>query len=76
MKKIIVLACVILAEAAPADAAWLLWKHNFVSRRVEGAPRGLSPEGNVDRWELLNLLICAKNASPLCEPSRKKAWMF
>ena len=36
-----------------AQAAWLLWKHSWVTRRTEGKPRGLA-EGNVDKWELLN----------------------
>jgi len=73
MKKIIVLACVILAEAASADAAWLLWKHNFVTRRVEGAPRGLSPESNVDRWELLNALDLRKECVAALRTEHKKS---
>jgi len=57
MKKIFLAAILILLTlflAESAQAAWLLWKHSWVTRRVEGKPRGLSPEGNVDKWELLN----------------------
>jgi hypothetical protein len=55
MKRKISLALIAISlTAASADAAWLLWKHSLVNRRVEGAPRGLGPEGNVDKWELLN----------------------
>jgi hypothetical protein len=49
-QSILVLLLVLAADAAHAE--WLLWKHSFVSRRMEGAPRGLSPEGNVDKWDL------------------------
>ena len=57
MKKIslagiLILLTLSLAEAA--QAAWLLWKHSWVTCRVEGKPRGLSAEGDVDKWELLN----------------------
>lgn len=72
MKKFIFCACMVLVEAASADAAWLLWKHSFVTRRVEGAPRGLSPEGNVDRWELLNALDLRKECIAALRTEHKK----
>lgn len=55
MKNKVTLALIVVGlSAASADAAWLLWKHSVVNRRTEGTPRGLSVEGNVDKWELLN----------------------
>jgi len=54
MKKIFLAVLLSLSLAESAHAAWLLWKHSWVSRRVEGKPRGLSAEGDVDKWELLN----------------------
>jgi hypothetical protein len=56
------------------DAAWLLWKHNFVTRRLEGAPRGLSPEGNVNRWELLNAVESRKECLAALQGEHKKAY--
>ena len=54
MKKLVLAITWVLTLADSGHAAWLLWKHSSVTRRVEGKPRGLTPEGNVDRWELLN----------------------
>jgi len=53
-------------------AAWLLWKHNFVTRRVEGAPRGISPEGNVDKWDLLNAVDTRKECVAALRVEHKK----
>ena len=54
MKRIFLAVVLTLSLAESSQAAWLLWKHSWVTRRVEGKPRGLSPEGDVDKWELLN----------------------
>ena len=54
MKKLVLAIALVLTLAESGHAAWLLWKHSSVTSRVEGKPRGLTPEGNVDRWELLN----------------------
>jgi hypothetical protein len=56
------------------DAAWLLWKHNFVTSRVEGAPRGLSAEGNVSRWELLNAVESRKDCLTALQVEHKKTY--
>src|SRR6266536_2179354 len=40
MKNIALRFLMVLLLVDTADAAWLLWKHNFVTRRVEGhSPR-------------------------------------
>lgn len=54
MKIVAAAIALLLLCADGAEAAWLLWKHSWVTRRVEGKPRGLAPEGNVDKWDLLN----------------------
>jgi hypothetical protein len=73
MKKSIALAMIVIGlTAASADAAWLLWQHSKVSRRVEGAPRGLSAEGNVDKWELLNAVDARKECIAALRIEHKK----
>jgi len=57
-----------------SDAAWLLWKHSWVSRRVEGAPRGLTPEGNVDKWELLNAVDLRSECIAALKAEHKKSY--
>jgi hypothetical protein len=74
MKKFVAVACLILLQTSFADAAWLLWKHSFVTRRVEGAPRGLSPEGNVDRWDLLNAVDTRKECIASLRVEHKKGF--
>lgn len=54
MKMLALAIGLVLTLAENSHAAWLLWKHSSVTRRIEGKPRGLTSEGDVDRWELLN----------------------
>jgi len=54
--------------------AWLLWKHSFVTRRVEGTPRELTPEGNVDKWELLNAVDLRKECVSALKIEHKKSY--
>ena len=56
MNRLIAACALLLVFADEAAGAWLLWKHSWVTRRVEAKPRGLATEGNVDKWELLNAL--------------------
>jgi hypothetical protein len=74
MKKLALVSLMVLLLVGTVDAAWLLWKHNFVTRRVEGAPRGLSPEGNVDRWELLNAVESRKECVTALQGEHKKTY--
>ena len=64
----------VLLLADPAYGAWLLWRHSFVTRRVEGAPRGLTPEGNVDKWELLNAVDLRKECIAALRVEHKKSY--
>lgn len=64
----------IFAAADSADAAWLLWKHSFVTRRTEGSPRGLSSDGNVDKWELLNAVDARKECLAALKVEQKKLY--
>jgi hypothetical protein len=73
--KIVAAAIVtLLLLADGAEAAWLLWKHNWVTRRVEGKPRGLAPEGNVDRWELLNAVDLRQECVAALRGEHKKSY--
>jgi hypothetical protein len=73
--KIVAAAIVtLLLFADGAEAAWLLWKHSFVTRRVEGKPRGLAPEGNVDRWELLNAVELRQECVAALRGEHKKSY--
>jgi len=72
MKRIVLAVFMVGLTAASADAAWLLWKHSLVSRRVEGTPRGLSSEGNVDKWELLNAVDARKECVVALRAEHKK----
>jgi len=74
MKNITLPLLMVLLLVDTADAAWLLWKHNFVTRRVEGAPRGLSPEGDVNKWELLNAVDNRKECLAALRVEHKKAY--
>ena len=73
MKRTIVALAMLLLFAEGAQAAWLLWKHSLVSRRVEGTPRGLLPEGNVDKWELLNAIDLRKECLAALRAEHKKS---
>jgi len=64
----------ILAAADSADAAWLLWKHSFVTRRTERTPRGLSSEADVDKWELLNAVDARKECLGSLKVEQKKLY--
>jgi hypothetical protein len=73
--KIVAAAIVTLLLCADgAEAAWLLWKHSWVTRRVEGKPRGLAPEGNVDRWELLNAVDLRQECVAALRAEHKKSY--
>ena len=75
MKKIFlagILTLLTLSLAESAQAAWLLWKHSWVTRRVEGKPRGLSPEGNVDKWELLNAVDLRSECIAMLKVEQRK----
>ncbi len=74
MRKIFLAMVLILALAQSSQAAWLLWKHSLVTRRVEGNPRGLSPEGNVDKWDLLNAIDLRKECVTLLKVEQRKTW--
>jgi len=73
MKRAIVATAMLLLFAESAHGAWLLWKHSLVSRRVEGTPRGLLPEGNVDKWELLNAIDLRKECLAALKAEHKKS---
>ena len=72
MKRTITALAMLLLFADGAQAAWLLWKHSLVTRRVEGTPRGLLPEGNVDKWELLNAVDLRKECLAALRAEHKK----
>ena len=75
MKKVflaVILTLLTLSLAESSQAAWLLWKHNFVTRRVEGKPRGLSPEGNVDKWDLLNAVDLRNECVAMLKVEQRK----
>jgi hypothetical protein len=74
MKNIALRFLMVLLLVDTADAAWLLWKHNFVTRRVEGTPRGLSAEGDVNKWELLNAVDTRKECLAALRVEHKKAY--
>lgn len=74
MRPIALVLPLLFFAGESADAAWLLWKHSFVTRRVEGAPRGLNPEGNVDKWELLNALDLRKECLGALRSELKKTY--
>lgn len=73
MKKIALACLLIFLLADTSYGAWLLWKHSFVTRRVAGTPRGLSPEGDVDRWDLLNAVDTRKECVTSLKVEHKKS---
>ena len=73
MKRTIVALAMLLLFAQGAQAAWLLWRHSLVTRRAEGTPRGLLPEGNVDKWELLNAIDLRKECVTALRAEHKKS---
>ena len=72
MRKAGLILLVLMLQDVSADAAWLLWKHSFISRRVEGAPRGLSVEGDIDKWDLLNAVDLRKECLTALKIEQKK----
>lgn len=74
MKRLGLILCLIAFSADTASAGWLLWKHSFVTRRTEGTPRGLNPEGNVDRWDLLNAVEIRKECLAALKVEQKKVF--
>ena len=73
MKIVAVVISLSLLCADGAEAAWLLWKHSWVTRRVEGKPRGLAPEGNVDKWDLLNAVDLRQECVAALRGEHKKS---
>ena len=74
MKRIIAAFALLLISNDAAQAAWLMWKHSWVTRRTEGKPRGLAPEGNVDKWELLNALDLRQDCIAALRVEHKKSY--
>jgi hypothetical protein len=74
MKRLTLLLALLLLSADAANAAWLLWKHTFVTRRTEGTPRGLSPEGDVNKWDLLNAVELRKECIAALKVEQKKVF--
>ncbi|MSP40250.1 MAG: hypothetical protein EXR70_17310 [Deltaproteobacteria bacterium] len=74
MKIVAAAIALTLLCADGAQAAWLLWKHSWVTRRVEGKPRGLAPEGNVDKWDLLNALELRQECVAALRTEHKKSY--
>lgn len=74
MRKIMILFALIGLGADTAHAAWLLWKHTFVTRRVEGTPRGLSSEGDVNKWDLMNAVDLRKECVAALKVEQKKVF--
>lgn len=56
MNKAIGVLVVALLLPDTTQAAWLLWKHSLISRRLEGVPRSMGNQGDTEKWELLNAL--------------------
>jgi hypothetical protein len=73
MKRIALACFLIFLSADTGYGAWLLWKHSFVTRRVAGTPRGLSPEGDVDKWDLLNAVDTRKECLTGLKVEHKKS---
>ncbi len=73
MKRMIIALALLLLFAEGAQAAWLLWRHSLVTRRVEGTRRGLTPEGNVDKWEPLNAVDLRKECITALRAEHKKS---
>lgn len=73
MKRMIAVMALLLLFAESAQAAWLLWRHSLVTRRVEGTPRGLTPEGNVDNCDLLNAVDLRKVCVTALRAEHKKS---
>lgn len=57
-----------------AESAWLLWRHSLVTQRVEGVPRGISPGGDVDKWELLNAVDLRKECIAALKVEHRKSY--
>ncbi len=74
MKIVAAMIALLLLGADGAQAAWLLWKYSWVTRRVEGKPRGLAPEGNIDRWELLNAVELRQECVAALRGEHKKSY--
>jgi hypothetical protein len=73
MKRIALACFLIFLLTDTGYGAWLLWKHSFVTRRVTGSPRGLSPEGDVDKWDLLNAVDTRKDCLTGLKVEHKKS---
>jgi len=73
MKPAITALAMLLLFAEGAQASWLLWRHSLVTRRVEGTPRGLTPEGHVEKWDLLNAVDLRKECVTALRAEHKKS---
>lgn len=74
MRTIALSLVAVIFFADASEAAWLLWKHSLVTRRVEGAPRGLAPDGNVDKWELLNAVDLRSECVSALKAEHKRSY--
>jgi hypothetical protein len=56
MMKFVYILVLGLVLAESSEAAWLLWRHTFMTRKLQTAPANALPQVTVDDWELLNAL--------------------
>ena len=74
MKRAAMIFLWTLFFADRAESAWLLWRHSLVTQRVEGMPRGISPGGDVDKWELLNAVDLRKECIAALKVEHRKSY--
>lgn len=74
MKRAAMIILWTLFFADRAESAWLLWRHSLVTQRVEGMPRGISPGGDVDKWELLNAVDLRKECIAALKVEHRKSY--
>jgi len=74
MKRAAMIFLCMLFSADRAESAWLLWRHSLVTQRVEGMPRGISPGGDVDKWELLNAVDLRKECIAALKVEHRKSY--
>ena len=74
MKRAAMIFLWMLFFADRAESAWLLWRHSLVTQRVEGMPRGISPGGDVDKWELLNAVDLRKECIAALKVEHRKSY--
>jgi hypothetical protein len=74
MKRAALIFLLITFFAERAESAWLLWRHSLVTQRIEGMPRGISPVGDVDKWELLNAVDLRKECITALRVEHRKSY--